>query len=726
MTVIGSISGDQLQRDFARFRGPVWLIAALCVSLVPPLVAHAREDAALALPLADAPASAYGPDVRPGRGATPNPDDLAGIADRQRRAGHLSTALHLALRVRDYAPGNVQAMQTEVSTLSNLGAAHYAHELALRLDTRINRETADRLRADATAADIRDALAERDRLERLYRYGRRNDPLRTVLPKLDANAAYFVPGSTAAIRTRRDRVLVLRELDRMPEAIAQYEMLKAEDAAPPLYVRRAAADAYLAQRQPAKAAELYAQLVDENPRPPVPLSMAYYYALIESERYGDAADLLARLDRNTPIWRYQTGSNRAQRSPNWERMDVDQLMVLDALYRNHEDQAETLSRRLFENAPRSASLANGYATALRWRGKPAEAARITELATAYAPDAKDTRINRANNARDLEHYDVWAAELAPLQRDFPQDTTVRRSAAELHDRDRPSIVGEASYGNSDGGQAVNGSHDLETRVRMNSPWSDTGWRAYAEHYYRWGDYEGGEARFNRPGIGAEWAWDRKRAWATISDDRFTGDDTGVQVGWSQWLDDHWQYQLMADTYATETPLRAQRENFQGRFYQGQLNWREDESRSASVSAGVLDIADGNTRTIYDADFSQRIQASAHHLTRAVISGNHVHNSQPGGAYYNPENAESTGLTFEHDWLTWRSYERSLTQNFQIGVNAEWQEDYDAAAGFDALYQHSWELSRTWRINYGIGWGSHEYDGNREDRVFGVLGFSGVF
>lgn len=675
------------------------------------------------VPTVDAPASAYGPDVRTGTHGLPNMNDMAGIADRQRRAGYAATALHLATRVRQYSPDNLQARQTEISSLSNLGASDKALILSRVPASEIDAATRQRLVADVTASDIRHAIAEKKRLEQRDNYAHRFDALEQVLHTLDDNLRGLPAHSDAWVRTRQDKVYVLRELERMPVVIRAYNDLLADDISPLPYVQRAAADAYLAQRQPRRAHRLYSALIARSQYADTALLSADYYALIEDEQYVEAGEVASRLDSNIPVWR---GLASGARAPNWERTDVDQLLIFDAMYRNHEALGETRAQTAYHNAPASPEFINALATVQRWRGHPQAAARTTALARAYAPRARDTRLGEANNARDLESYARWRQLIEPLARQFPNDSSVQRNAAELRDRRHPSIEGEVTYGRSDGGQVANSAKDIESRVRLSSPWVADNYRLYTEHYYNFGDFDAGDASFNRLGLGGEWRAGRKHAWATLSNEKLTGDDTGVQLGWDQWLNDRWHYQLLADTYSTQTPIRAHRDGYQGRLYQGQLDWRANESTSASFSAGALDISDGNLRSNYGVSLSQRIQASAHHQTRAIVSGDLMHNSQPGGSYYNPANAESVGVRFEHDWVTWRDYDRSLTQNFSLGSDAEWQTGQNGAAGIDARYEHSWQVSRTWSVHYGVGWGSHEYDGNREQRTYGVFGFSGVF
>jgi biofilm PGA synthesis protein PgaA len=141
----------------------------------------------------------------------------------------------------------------------------------------------------------------------------------------------------------------------------------------------------------------------------------------------------------------------------------------------------------------------------------------------------------------------------------------------------------------------------------------------------------------------------------------------------------------------------------------------------------MKISDGNRRVDVAADVSRRVQASAHHLTRITLQASAERNDViPNVPYFNPERTHAVGIRVEHDWITWRRYERSFTQRFVVTGASEWQKNYGSAAGLDLQYMHDWKLSRTWELHYGLGWGSHVYDGNREHRVFAVIGVSGVF
>ncbi|MCK0746685.1 poly-beta-1,6 N-acetyl-D-glucosamine export porin PgaA [Chromohalobacter nigrandesensis] len=674
------------------------------------------------LPAVDASASAYGDDVRTGPDGHPNADDLAGIAERQRQQGHPGVALQLAERVLTYAPDNAQALKTQISSLSNLGAHRRAEQLREQYQPNWPQATQRRFDADVATVAIRDGIQEQARLERRHYYVTSNTELEKSLDSLNANLERFPPGSEASLRTRFDRLVVWRRLNRFEPVIDDYQALQRESANIPTYAKGPVAEAYLARRQPQTAARLYREVIDANPQAPLSVRTGYYYALIESEDYAGAAQQLARLDDRTPTWRYRENETAAP-VPNWERSEIDRLRVRDAAYRNHEDVALDRATTLYRAAPRNTDVINALATAERARGWYQQAQATIALAKGYAPNDKATRLNIAENAQDLEAFTRWRATSEALAEQFPSDSAVRRNRLEWLDRQHFSVEGQGSVGSSHGGDAVNGSQDGDYQLRLNSPWSEGGYRAYVEQSYQWGEYDEGAQRHGRQGLGVERQWLRRHWWAALSGERLN-DDLGLDLGWSQWLGDHWQYQLRTQTQSPETPLRAERDDLDGRLYQTQLTWRQNESREATLTLGALDISDGNLRSDISADLTQRIQASAHHQTRLIGSLSAEHNRDVDADYYNPENQRTAGITLEHDWLTWRRYDRSLTQNLALGAASEWESGYGGAPGYEASYGHTWQLTRTWSINYGIGWESHAYEGEREKRWYGQFGFEG--
>ncbi len=666
--------------------------------------------------------------------------DLANMAYVYRRAGNPTLGLSLCEQALRLSPNNPQALREEVFALSDLGSATLALNEARAHLNLFAPDAMNRLAADVTTVHIRDAVQERRRLDDLYRYKERDVPLEATLKTLQetlatlkANGVTLTAEPALLERTRFDQIYVLRKLELMPQAVTEYEALPqhpttasaAELAKIPPYVRNAAADAYLYTRRPNQAAKLYEQLITANPNIDVEVYIALYYAYLDGEHYNQAEQLLTQIHRVTPTW--IGGKVGVQNS---ERLDVDQLWAMDAAYRNHEGLGYARLSQLVDRAPRNSGLLNAKATLERWRGWPEQSLQTTLLARAYAPKTKDTRINMADNHRDLEQFNLWGSEITALNQDFPTDTSIQKSLAQWQDRSRPSVTSEYTTGKSRGNTStanpVTGNRDSELQTRLNSAWNADGWRTFLDQHYIWSSYPEGNLSYNRFGAGVEWRGERKHFWSMLQNDQLTGKHIGLSAGWSQWLDDQWQYSVSGNTYATSTPLRAKAAGLSGKSVNAKINWQQDESRSAYGALSLLAISDGNKRLDFATGFTQRLFASPHHITSGGVDLFAERNSQPGGAYFNPANSESASVRLEHQWITWRDYDRSLTQYFKASAGYGWQAGFGASPVVDLFYEHKWKFSRTWDLHYGIGWGSTVYDGGRERRLYGLVGFGGVF
>ncbi len=637
------------------------------------------------------------------------------------------TGLQMGQRARGLQADLPLAIQQTGYALSDLGAPDAALQLAVLNPTLFPAESRYRLQVDVTAQNLRNAVAERYRLESSKRALIRNQPLDAVLAEINHNITSIPADSPQYRRSLFDRVYALRVRERMVECIQAYQALPVRDAMIPSYVRRAAADAFLATKQPRMAHSLYRPLMAEQND--AALYLADYYALIDSEDYDQAAIILDQISKITPATRVSRAANKKE-LPNWPRLDVDQTLAMDAAYRNHLGEAEQQIARLSAHAPRNVMLLNNYATILRWRGLPSAADRVTDLAVAYEPDDNATRLTTANNARDLEQISRWRQAIVPLRQLYPEDSGIEKNYQSLVDRDRPSISSELVIGSSSGGQQVtdiNGSRDLDWQTRINTPWLQDNWRGFVQLDTRQSDFSAQSVQDNRAGVGAEWSSARRNAWLMLSGP-ISGrrDHGGVSAGWSHWLDDQWQYGINLSSDSLDTPLRALNAGISAKDAGLSLKWQQNESRSAYLRGGLMRLSDGNQRLSLSAGLSQRVQATAHTLTTVGIGLYSERNSQPGGVYFSPAQTLGESVYVQHDWVTLRNYEYALTQRVKFTAGLNTQSGYGIAAVADVLYQHLWQLSRTWKLNYGVTFGTPVYDGQRERRIAALLGFEGVF
>ncbi|QNX49944.1 poly-beta-1,6 N-acetyl-D-glucosamine export porin PgaA [Acinetobacter seifertii] len=496
----------------------------------------------------------------------------------------------------------------------------------------------------------------------------------------------------------------------------------------PAYVRHAIADSYLAEQKPKQAELVYKTLLTEKNYPDMIVYSGLYYSYIEQEKYKEAEQLLAKVDHLIPTYKYSQAKG-VDKTSHPDRDDYIALKGMHLAYANHLDQAEKHFEKTVEQAPANESLINNLARVERWREKPLEAKKTISRLNGIDPIAKDTRINEMQNAQALGDIQTWRKTTQNLLQFYPEDSGVIKSRKELDDRNRATISHSTTWGqskanNSDSVSGQNGLKDREMETRLNSPWIKDNYRLFAWHQDRYGEYNFGDVHNQRYGVGAEWQANRKALSAILSQST-DGGQAGVRLDWSQWLNDHWQYQLQYNSQA-DIPLQAIDAGEDGQSYRAALTWQKDESRQIGASYGLTDISDGNKQQEFSSFWRERLFAAPHHITYGTVRGFFGSNSQDQTAYFSPSSHYSAELNLSHDWVTWREYERSFKQHFEAGVGLYKQADYSTKPTYSLQYQHQWQLSRTWQLNYGIGWQYHPYDGHAEQHTYGIFGFEGRF
>ena len=552
-------------------------------------------------------------------------------------------------------------------------------------------------------------------------------PLDAVLAEMKALSAELPEQADLQRRFYYEYIDALNQRNRSKEVLLVAQQLNMNPQEMPAYVRHAIADAYLKLQQPAKAEPLYLSLFKEKNNVDYSVYAGLYYAYIEQEKFKQANQLFQEMDKTLPTFSYSDAKG-VEPTTHSDRLGYLSLKGLNYAYRNQHAKAEQYFQNLVEHAPSNVAFQNNLALIQRWREKPLLAEHTVSQWNGMTPVSQTTQINQMQNAQTLGDIERWRAINHYLYQTVPDDTAVQRSRKELNDREHFSIQHSSTWSESKSDQQLlnqlKGSNEQNHWTRLNSPWMNDHYRLFADHTYRWSKYQEEKIDDQRVGLGLEWNKQRKAASILLSnsvdDSRF-----GVELDWTHALNDHWQYRLNFNTQA-DIPLQAIRDSYEGESYLVGLNWQQNESRKAGLQYQLTDIDDGNTRHATSAFFSQRIYSAPHHLTTATIAGYYGQNDNIATNYFNPEHSHSLELRLAHDWMTWRNYEHHLNQRFEATVGTFQQKGYSNDPIYNFFYGHEWQLSRTWKLNYGVGWGVRPYDGKDEEKTYAVLGFEGRF
>ena len=496
----------------------------------------------------------------------------------------------------------------------------------------------------------------------------------------------------------------------------------------PAYVRHSIADAYLSTQQPARAEQVYKSLLTEKNYADMNVYTSLYYALIEQEDYEQANALIKDIDSKMPTFQYSLAKGVDKRV-HPERNDYENLKALSFAYSNDLNAAEQNLNQKIQRAPNNEEVINNLVRIQRWREKPLQAEETLGRLNGIQPLSKSTLINQMQNQQALGNISAWRDQTNQLNQRYPTDTSVIKSNKELADRERFSISHDSRFSHSEANQnqvleSLKGTRDFESITRLNGPWVQDNYRIFTQYKHRMGDYRDGKIRDERLGIGAEWD-SKQKSFSFMASQDLNGDHFGFDVNWNHRLDDYWRYNLGFSTQS-DIPLQALKLNEDAQSYTAGLSWQANESKQASLQYQATDISDGNLRQELSARYQQNMFMQPHHKTQFGISSYLGRNSLDQTSYFSPKESISVGVDFNHDWLTWREYEQSLTQKFSLTTGFYKQNQFDAEPVVDIRYGHQWQLTRTWGLQYGVGWGMHPYDGEKEKKWYGQLGFEGKF
>ncbi len=661
-------------------------------------------------------------------------DQQAQLAYIHRRSGKPAQALAKTRNTLQAQASNRWLQQEQILALSDLGAASEVLREVDRAPDIMEKNATDRLKIDAITSRFKQALAEKDRLEEMGDWAHRFDAIDRVIAEYQRALIDYANNEAQVQRIQNDLVYAWAVRENPVAAVAQFEAMGQTER--PAYVRSVAADAYLALRKPAQAERLYRQLRKDSPRPSVPLWLRSYHALQDLERPQEASALLAELDCVVPLWVWPPAPSTA-RYPNWERLELDTQTALDQAAQGHLATAEKILGERLDYAPANGDLLNAAATVARWRGHPLTAQHLLRKVSAYetansqvqvpgsSPLSMGTRMNLAANARELEQWAALQTLTLDLHRDFPQDLGVQRLMEAWNDRSRVGIELNGEVGRSTGNGVVFGNQDAHGSARVYSPWFNA-WRLFGQYSLNQFDIPNGTQRLQQGGIGVEWQKERKHAWGAVVQNRGQSSVVGLNLGWSQQLDDQWFYSLEHRTRSADVPLRADQSGIKADQSLATVRWQPHESREVRVNMGRMGFDDGNDRWDAGLTARQRVQSSVHHQTDLKVALYHQANQAVAAAYYNPSKLDSIGAGVTHRWITWRKYDQSLTQVFDVSAGQTREAGFGTSPYYTLHWQHEWQLNRRWGFHYGLGWDRRSYDGQPESRKSVNFGLSGKF
>ncbi len=674
------------------------------------VAARAEEAATLALGWLPQQRSA-----RATREWVPLLEALAIVRERQRRYTEALTAWQTLLQA---APDSTVARRALLFVASRLGAASVAESLVSSVGSGLDEVSRLRVRQDGTATAIRWGEVQADVDTAVARFGWTNRGLSSNL----TDRALAPVASSLSRNAAFDRMIALRDRVLMLDAIKLYRSLVDSNIELPAYVIVAAADAYLYERQPAIARDLYRsgialdQAQSAGGKPNREWQFSLMWALLECEQWQETHDLVAQLWSEA-----RTATKLADPEPA-EFTRLTRASVVQALVRLYADElrpAHALLSNLRDLAPHSLSIRAAYAAWLQSNGMRFQSNELLRQTLAEDPDYLTARIALADSEFNLSRFASTRERVAKLAQEYPESRAVQRSQDTLVMHDAPELKLAASLGSPRGDRVATRERRID--ATLYSPPIYENYRAFVHVFDAVTGTDAGSAHRSRVGVGAE----LRREGLDMSlelhgDTRPNSQRAGVALQLSLWPSDLWRVRAGVDTNTLDIPLRATQAGVFARQLSLELSSRYAYLRGATLGINAYRFSDGNNRLNLAASWQQRLIEGPVYRLDGNLSAYASSNSRSDVPYFSPRRDASVEATLTSEWRTWRFYESSFMQRLAVSAGEYWQQSYGGLPTLAARYEHEWEGQRNYVLRYGVSWSRRPFDGQQESRIQGYF------
>lgn len=629
-----------------------------------------------------------------------------------KQSNHFIQVLDASERLLALNPKNAEAASNMMLAANTLGASSKAAELMQQYGLSI--DSIQQIKANQAAAHVR--------------WGE-YDPINPAQPYIETDKALkeydalcqcdWFKLDLTKIELRRlvyDRMLALRNRNRNADVIAHYDALVKSGFEIPIYALNAAGDAYLALREPEKALAIYNTILTKEPDNNSAL-IDKFYTLIELEEFTQAKTLINQVAASQPS--YLNRSNNPIVRQNDKKFQADSAAFYGLAYADDLTASENKFSQLLSTGPSNPEVKNDLATIWRWRGW------LTRAESAYRANLiadkviNQTKFGLANTELDLREWQSASQAISAMNGYLDaNDPTLKalNRRWELHNKKQFStdFVRSSSTGNNAAQSAIGSSSNALNAALYSAPFNDN-YRAFISTNYASDTFTEGVGKVIAPNVGLEY---RSRDWrltSQLGNAMHDGNGLAGAATAEYRLDDYWNFNAAIDMNSQQMPLRGQRVGISANDYALGASYRWNELLQVSAGLNVLDMSDGNVRQAINTAVNARVYSTPHYKANVLLGASASHNTQQGGSYFNPESDTSLNAALEQDWMTWRRYDRSLTQQLKLGVGNYWQQNFGSNATWAVSYSHDWQFDNQFELVYGIARTSQPYDGAKEMR-----------
>ena len=626
------------------------------------------------------------------------------------------------------APNDQAALRGRVFAVSNMGAPHLSVAYAEQNPELFSRAELLSLQQASAGRNIKWGLIESNADIGPKRFETTDKALAQNAVVLALHARYDAIDTPSGRLTEFDRIVGLCNRVRMPEAIALYEELKERRITIPPYVLAAVAEAYLCQRQPRQARDLYreALTLSRNDReyPNREWQMNLFYAYIDTNEFDAARELIDQLGKELPPVLHKGVPGVEVDNEFYEQARVNAARA--RLYADKLNECQTLLEQTMLAAPHGLDARHAYGDLLMARDQPRAAQQQYASLLIDDPTNMHLAIGIAETALTLNDFDTAKTHLDTLIKNYPENSAVQQLQQHFQAYQHPILSISSSVGKSSTGGGNKGNQDWMVETMFHSATFNQHWRIF-EHSFDaeavFGDVIGTRHRI---GIGADYRSPFWQISGELNQD-INGLDTIGAILNTSWLpNDQWQLNTGIESDSNNIPLQASAAGITKDALNLGMSYKHQEFRVLSTNLSYSWYSDSNRRIEAGASWMERWLCGPVYNLETHLGVFTSDNSLANAVYFNPNSDLSLDAQMINEWTLWRNYQYNFKNRLALGLGQYWQQDY-GSKGIDILrYEHEWNWGPYRALNYGVAYERHPYDGETDKHISASLNLTWHF
>ena len=535
----------------------------------------------------------------------------------------------------------------------------------------------------------------------------------------DANSSLFE-------RSRYDQLVALRDRRAMKEAI---ELFNAIEGKVPNYASLAAADAFLAERQPLRAAQLYQHsLLGRSGEATWETKVNLAYAFLEAEQQSDALAVIGSIRDEINVELAPGSPREYDHGIRRWRMRAELTLANFERFTNQHERAALRLRQLLEWMPFDAEIRLAMADSLSNRQYPRQASKLIERVASDFPDSLQAQLAQVSSALelgDIRHARELLERLEQRLGEHPRLESLRR---ELNHESSGIARLAIGWTLGESSEALR-SPPRERRIQasVESPMLGDHWRLMASALQQQALRADGKTDRRRYGLGASARWPNLTVAAALT----AGPANTVPNKNGSWwrlsyaLDDQWTVRLRVDRQSDDVPLRAYSAGISLNTVALEIEWRHFEYRTLALGYERGRLTDGNERDVWAAGWRERWYDSPALVFSTHLGLGQSSHSQTDTPYFSPARFFDVSFSFIAEQTLGRHYNASWRHRLTLAPGYFEQQGYAARFGHTVRYEHELE-ARSKSMRVSLAQSRRPYDGVVEGRWLAAIELTSRF